>query len=127
MTIGTKSILYGAHCFLIHPFIVARAWWRLYGFPWHPLLWLSFFVHDLGYIGKPNMDGPEGKRHPFLGADIMSLFDREPVWHVKNLGRSVKTRHYGVLGDVHIAPFTKLRVDVGRKRSTSAQSAGDSR
>lgn len=73
MTVGTKSILFGAHCFFLHPFFVARAWWMLYGFPWDPRLWVAFFVHDLGYIGKPNMDGPEGETHPELGAWIMSL------------------------------------------------------
>ncbi|MCL6101216.1 MAG: hypothetical protein M1292_01815 [Bacteroidetes bacterium] len=71
MKVGTKSVLFGAHCFIIHPFFVAAAWWKLYGFPWDPRLWLAFFVHDLGYWGKPNMDGPEGETHVELGADIM--------------------------------------------------------
>jgi hypothetical protein len=76
MKVGTKSVLFGAHCFLIHPFFVAAAWIKLYGFPWDPRLWIAFFVHDLGYFGKPNMDGPEGETHPELGADIMFwLFD----------------------------------------------------
>ena len=76
MRVGTKSVLFGAHQFLIHPFILAIAWWRLYGFPWDIRLWVAFFVHDLGYIGKPNMDGPEGESHPELGANIMHfLFD----------------------------------------------------
>lgn len=77
MTIGTKSVLFGAHCFLLHPWFVALAWWKLYDFPFDPRLWVAFFVHDLGYIGKPNMDGPEGETHPCLGAKIMGrLFDR---------------------------------------------------
>ena len=77
MKIGTKSILFGAHQFLLHPLFVALAWWQLYGFPWDPRLWVAFFVHDLGYWGKPNMDGPEGEEHPLLGAAIMGrLFDR---------------------------------------------------
>jgi hypothetical protein len=77
MTIGTKSVLYGAHAFYLHPWFVAWAWWKLYGFPCDPRLWVAFFVHDLGYIGKPNMDGPEGEQHPVLGARIMAaLFDR---------------------------------------------------
>ena len=77
MKIGTKSVLFGAHQFLIHPWFVAYAWWKLYGFPWDPRLWVAFFVHDLGYWGKPNMDGPEGDRHVVLGAEIMGwLFDR---------------------------------------------------
>lgn len=78
MTVGTKSILFGAHCFFLHPFFVVAAWWKLNGFPWDPRLWVAFFVHDLGYIGKPNMDGPEGEKHVEFGAAIMSrLFDSE--------------------------------------------------
>lgn len=77
MKIGTKSVLFGAHQFLIHPWFVALAWWKLYGFPLDPRLWVAFFVHDLGYIGKPNMDGPEGERHVELGASIIHwLFDK---------------------------------------------------
>lgn len=77
MKVGTKSVLFGAHCFFIHPFFVTLAWWRLFGFPFDPRLWVAFFVHDLGYIGKPNMDGPEGEEHVWFGAKIMHrLFDR---------------------------------------------------
>lgn len=77
LSIGTRSVLYGAHCFLIHPFYVAKAWHRLYGFPWDPRLWFAFFLHDLGYIGKPNMDGEEGELHPYWGAFVMGfLFGR---------------------------------------------------
>lgn len=83
MKIGTKSILFGAHCFFLHPFFVFAGWWKLYGFSWDPRLWVAFFVHDLGYLGKPNMDGPEGESHPLLGAKIMALFDRgySSYWH----------------------------------------------
>jgi hypothetical protein len=76
MKIGTKSVLFGAHCFFLHPWFVAWGWWKLYGFPWDPRLWVAFFVHDLGYWGKPNMDGPEGETHPRFGARVMGrLFD----------------------------------------------------
>lgn len=85
MTVGTKSVLFGAHCFFLHPWFVAWAWWKLYGFPLDPRLWAAFFVHDLGYLGKPNMDGEEGERHVELGARIMGwLFDRPGTgrrWH----------------------------------------------
>lgn len=77
MRVGTKSVLFGAHCFFLHPWFVAVAWWKLFGFPWDPRLWVAFFVHDLGYLGKPNMDGAEGEEHPRLGAAILhALFDR---------------------------------------------------
>lgn len=71
MTIGTKSVLFGVHCFFIHPWFVALGWWKLYGFPWQPWLWVAFFVHDLGYWGRMDMDGRDGERHPILGARIM--------------------------------------------------------
>ena len=78
MKMGTKSLLFGSHQFLIHSLIVARAWWLLFGFPWDPRLWVCFFVHDLGYWGKPDMDGEEGKTHPELGAHIAHwLCDRK--------------------------------------------------
>ena len=76
MKIGTKSILFGAHQFLIHPAFVFLAWWKLYGFPWDPRLWLAFFLHDLGYIGKPNMDGLEGDTHPRWAAARMNVFGK---------------------------------------------------
>lgn len=76
MEVGTRSLLYGYHQFLMHPLFVAAAWWKLYGFPLDPRLWVAFFVHDAGYFGQPNMDGVEGKQHPFVGAHIMHfLFD----------------------------------------------------
>ncbi len=94
MRIGTKSVLFGAHQFMIHPWFVALGWWQLYGFPWDPRLWVAFFVHDLGYLGKPNMDGPEGETHPLLGARIMAmLFDG----HLKH------GRHGWRMTEVHVA------------------------
>jgi len=70
MTTGTKSILYGTHQFLIHPFYVFIGWWRLYGFPWDPRLWFCFLVHDLGYLGKSDIEGKTGRQHVEFGAKI---------------------------------------------------------
>jgi hypothetical protein len=76
--IGTRSILFGAHAFWLHWIFVSIAWTKLYGFPFDPRLWCCFFLHDLGYWSKPNMDGPEGETHPELGAKIMTfLFGKE--------------------------------------------------
>jgi hypothetical protein len=85
VTVGTKSLLFGAHLWCLHPFFVALAWLKLYGFRrvtcpssgvrtslLDPRLWLCFLVHDWGYWGCPNMDGPEGEQHPRLGASIVS-------------------------------------------------------
>jgi hypothetical protein len=40
--------------------------------PIDPRLWIAFFVHDLGYAGKNNVDGPEGKTHTEFGARLMT-------------------------------------------------------
>lgn len=78
MRIGTRSLLFGAHQFALHPFFLAIAWWKLYGFPIDPRLWVAFIVHDWGYWGRNNMDGEEGQRHPELGGRIMArLFGAE--------------------------------------------------
>ena len=53
MKVGTKSVIGGAHCFLLHPFYVAWGWNRLFGFPWDPRLWFAFVLHDIGYVGPP--------------------------------------------------------------------------
>lgn len=103
-TIGTKSVLVGVHQFLIHPILIAIGWWKAYGLEpvrigteeiltnegatvrrgvyahlLEPALWFAFFVHDIGYLGKPNMDGPEGESHPELGAKIVRWFYGD-VW-----------------------------------------------
>lgn len=89
MKVGTKSVLFGAHC-VIHPLCVGIAWWRLYGFPWDFRLWVAFVVHDLGYWNSPNLEGPEGERHVELGARIMTrLFG--PEWGELCAGHS---RHW---------------------------------
>jgi len=71
MKIGTKSILFGAHQFILHPIFVFIGWWKLYGFPFDPRLWIAFIIHDWGYWGCPNMDGPEGKGHPYWASRFM--------------------------------------------------------
>ena len=71
MHVGTKSVLFGAHCFLLHGFFVAKGWSSLYGFPWDPRLWLAFFLHDVGYLGCRDVEGPEGEEHVRLGARVM--------------------------------------------------------
>lgn len=71
MKIGTKSLLFGVHQFIWHPWTVLRAWRMIY--PESritvPLL-IAIFCHDLGYWGCSNMDGPEGRCHPEDGARL---------------------------------------------------------
>lgn len=103
MRIGTKSVLFGVHCFLLHPFLIAYGWWKAYGTKriyvgdrevpgdrrhvwkipvyasiFDPRVWVAFIVHDIGYLGKPNMDGPEGETHPEVGARIMRVLFGQP-------------------------------------------------
>ena len=79
MRVGTKSILFGVHQFLLHPALLWEAWRRLYGVPLDPRLYVAFAVHDLGYIGRRNMDGFDSEKHVELGAKIMkTLFG--PSW-----------------------------------------------
>ena len=72
MKIGTRSILFGVHQFILHPFFVTWAWRITYSkWPsWKELV--AIFLHDVGYLGKPNMDGVEGEQHPRVGAAIAS-------------------------------------------------------
>lgn len=77
MRVGTKSLLYGGHQFIIHPIILFFCYWKLYGFPLDPRLWACFVVHDWGYFGCRDMDGTDGKMHPTFGATILeSIFGR---------------------------------------------------
>lgn len=73
MRVGTKSVLFGAHCMLIHPVVLFVAYWKLYGFPRDLRLWLSFLIHDLGYFGCVNMDGEGGEKHVELGGQIVDF------------------------------------------------------
>jgi hypothetical protein len=76
ITVGTKSVLFGVHQFIIHPVTVWIAYIKLYGWTWDARIFLAIFVHDLGYFGKPNMDGAEGESHPEFGAKVMSVFGK---------------------------------------------------
>ena len=51
----------------------------MFGFPWDSRIWFACFLHDIGYLGRPNMDGDAGEEHVILGARIMgALFG--PAW-----------------------------------------------
>lgn len=70
MKVGTKSILFGVHQFLWHPYTIGRAWKKLYHRAPHWWEWVAIVCHDVGYWGLPNMDGEEGQRHPVRGAEL---------------------------------------------------------
>lgn len=108
LSIGTKSVLLGAHAFWLHFWFVAEAWRRLYGFPWDPRLWVAFLVHDWGYVGKTAMDSEDGELHPHLGANIVHALCDWPKtsykWHDFCLFHS---RH---LAKRYGQPFSRLCV-----------------
>jgi hypothetical protein len=70
LSVGTKSLLFGAHQFVLHPLAVYICWVRLY----HrlPTWWetICILVHDWGYWGCLNMDGERGTNHPGYGARV---------------------------------------------------------
>lgn len=108
MKIGTKSLLFGGHQFILHPIHVFIAWWIAYGFPKDPRLWIAFVVHDWGYWGKDNIDGEEGETHPELGGKIMHwLFDKknETKWYnfTRFHSRSYALLHGGTISKLCIA------------------------
>ena len=76
-TNGTRSLLFGVHQFLWHPFTVWLAWKELYGPPnWREIV--CILLHDVGYWGKKNMDDNEGLKHPEVGAAVAGrLFGEE--------------------------------------------------
>lgn len=77
MKTGTKSLLFGVHHFLWHPYTVYRAWVLLYGMPSFRQL-VCIVIHDWGYWGMPDMNGVTGSNHPVTGARIaLGLFGAE--------------------------------------------------
>jgi hypothetical protein len=70
VTVGTKSLLVGVHQLYLHPLTVGLAWRSITGrWPtWRE--WVCIVLHDVGYVGVREMDGPDGARHPELGARL---------------------------------------------------------
>lgn len=69
MKLGKRSLLIGVHQFIWHPITVLLAWLALYGRPsWREVI--CIIIHDWGYWFSPNMDGPEGAKHPEFGAKL---------------------------------------------------------
>lgn len=75
MRIGTKSLLFGCHQFLIHPAFVFLAWVRLWGWPsWR--MAVAIIIHDWGYWGCEKMDDERGERHPLWAEDVCCRIGR---------------------------------------------------
>lgn len=93
MKVGTKSLLFGIHQVIWHPIVVLRAWIYLYGWPNFKEL-VCIVIHDWGYAGKPNLDGPEGENHPVFGAKLAGrVFGKEWFYfcllHSRTMARKV--------------------------------------
>lgn len=70
MNVGTRSVLFGVHQFILHPLFGLAAWLIIYK-SWPKLYQLcAIITHDLGYYGMPNMDGTEGSKHPERVANL---------------------------------------------------------
>lgn len=80
LNVGTKSVLFGVHCFFWHPITVAAGWWLYHGrMPNRLHEWLAIIFHDVGYIGCSDMDGPSGVSHPHRSAQpFVRLASRVP-------------------------------------------------
>lgn len=68
MRIGTKSLLFGAHQFIIHPTTVLLSAIKMRGGLPNYKECICIFVHDWGYWGCENMEGEDGQNHPEGGA-----------------------------------------------------------
>lgn len=79
-SVGTRSVLFGVHQFLWHPLTVGLAWRRLYQTWPTRWEWLAIFMHDLGYWGCEDMDGPQGKEHPKHSYLALVKFCRWTGW-----------------------------------------------
>ncbi len=73
MNVGTKSLLFGAHQFLLHPLMVLLSWLVYYKQMPKFYQLCAIVTHDWGYWGSPNMDGEEGREHPEKAANIWRL------------------------------------------------------
>jgi len=85
MRLGTRSLLWGCHQFILHPLFVLIAWYRLYGAP-TPAQLLAIIVHDWGYYGCETMDGPDGSKHPLHPPNwVRGEARRQIIFHSRHL------------------------------------------
>lgn len=71
LPIGTRSLLFGSHQFILHPIYVAKGWKKVYGsYPKNWRMYVVFVVHDWGYWGLEEMEGFTALYHPTTGANI---------------------------------------------------------
>ena len=92
MKIGTKSLFFGCHQIFIHPIFTFLGWVRLYGFRSLTLpIIMAIIIHDWGYLGCHEMDGPEGSLHP-LGLKFLHRLPAETRVSIKYHSRHLSRR-----------------------------------
>ncbi len=112
LPVGPRSVLFGAHQFIIHPIYVEKAWRKLYKSAPTWRARVAFFLHDLGYLMQwcRSMDkGDDGLLHPEWGARATSwLLDRDRAhddyWWKFCAGHS---RHYAELQGIGYSPLMR--------------------
>lgn len=93
MRIGMKTLLFGAHQFLIHPYYVRKGWVKMYGNP-PRRMWIAFLIHDWGYWPMKEIDGDKDY-HSYWAALAVAQYNaplaREMLLHsrftAKDLGK----------------------------------------
>lgn len=113
MKLGTRSLLFGVHQFIWHPFTVWRAWCHIYRRrpTWRQAI--CIVVHDWGYWGCAEMDGPEGELHPYRGAAIAhALLDKDGSreWETFCLGHSRTMSRILGIQTSRLCPADKLSI-----------------
>lgn len=98
MTVGTKSLLFGCHQFILHPLMVLIGWLWLYGFrSLTPGIVTAIVVHDWGYWGSRDMDGTDGAIHSNLSAEIIyRLTGRDDLLSLVLLHSRFRAREMGL-------------------------------
>ena len=93
MRLGTKSLLFGAHQFVIHPLFVFVTWSKFYptdlkGKPGLLGRIVASIIHDWGYWRCKTMDGPCGDQHSIWGANAMYRLTGSHWWYEELLCHS---------------------------------------
>lgn len=64
MSGGTKTLLFGVHNIILHPFFVTLAWLVLYKKLPNLAEFVAIITHDWGLWGMPDVDGDKAEEHP---------------------------------------------------------------
>lgn len=80
MKIGTKTLLFGLHQFMLHPALMLIAYIKVFKTCPSLLEIVAIIVHDWGYFGKEGIDSKGGEYHPYLGAKICRLLFGPKGW-----------------------------------------------